>query len=153
MAAPSHAARSPAVRRSGGGAFHAQRPRRRVPARQDCRAGRSATGAAQARGDPAGAARRRPNVVAAARAAMALDEAPREAVRCGAGGEPAVSHRTRGSVASRTAALVAAALLALLGGAYYFTYEPAPQVMISWRESTTFTGRPSSEAGSGWSGH
>jgi hypothetical protein len=49
-----------------------------------------------------------------------------------------VSHRGRGSVASRTAALVAAALLALLGGAYYFTYEPAPQVMISWRESTTF---------------
>jgi hypothetical protein len=44
-------------------------------------------------------------------------------------------------VASRTAALVGASVLALLGGTYYFTYEPAPQVTISWRESTTFDRR------------
>ena len=44
-------------------------------------------------------------------------------------------------MASRMAAFVAAVVLVLLAGAYYFTYEPAPQVTISWRESTTFDRR------------
>jgi len=42
---------------------------------------------------------------------------------------------------SRAAALLAAALLALLGGAYHFTWEPAPLVAIRWREGTTFDRR------------
>jgi hypothetical protein len=37
----------------------------------------------------------------------------------------------------RAAALTAAAVLALLGGTYYFTHEPAPHVMIRWREDAT----------------
>ena len=42
---------------------------------------------------------------------------------------------------SRAAALLAVVLLALLGGAYYFTYEPAPHVTIRWREGATFDRR------------
>ena len=42
---------------------------------------------------------------------------------------------------SRAAALLAAALLALLAGAYYFTWEPAPLVAVRWREGTTFERR------------
>jgi hypothetical protein len=42
---------------------------------------------------------------------------------------------------SRAAALLAVVLLALLGGAYYFTYEPAPHVTVRWREGATFDRR------------
>ena len=41
----------------------------------------------------------------------------------------------------RAAAVLAAIVLALLGGAYYFTWEPAPLVAIRWREGTTFDRR------------
>ena len=42
---------------------------------------------------------------------------------------------------SRAAAIVAAVLLTLIGGAYYFTWEPAPLVAIRWRDGTTFDRR------------
>ena len=45
------------------------------------------------------------------------------------------------SSASRAATLVAAALLTLIGGAYYFTWEPAPLVAVRWRDGTTFDRR------------
>ena len=38
---------------------------------------------------------------------------------------------------SRAALLLASAVLTLLGCAYYFTSEPAPLVIIKWREGTT----------------
>jgi hypothetical protein len=47
------------------------------------------------------------------------------------------SHARAVSTKARAAALTAAAVLALLGAAYYFTYEPAPQVTIRWREGVT----------------
>jgi len=45
------------------------------------------------------------------------------------------------SAPSRAAARLAAVLLAVLGAAYYFTWEPAPVVGIRWREGTTLERR------------
>jgi hypothetical protein len=51
----------------------------------------------------------------------------------------------RSSTVNRAAAVLAAAVLAVLAGGYYLTYEPAPSIDIRWRDGVSLERRAAVE--------